>query len=108
MRANLSPRAQKNLHAAAGRDRQWMPHLARTGDKLILIHATNNARGQRQATAKRMGELDAWSWDSKKRRFFAELTVTNLHQVLDTWTVYGHIRVSLSDGIHEFMKGDTD
>jgi len=105
---NLSPRAQKNLHEAAARDRQWMPRLARTSDKLLLFHATRNARGQRQATARRMQTLEPWKWDNQKCRFAAELSVTNLRQVLDAWTEYGYIRITLSDGVHEFMKGDAD
>ena len=103
----LSPEAEKARENAALRDRLWMPHLARTSDKLVLTHATNNARGQRQATAGRMQDL-GWTWDDKKCRFFAELTTANLRQVLDVWTQYGYIRIVLSDGVHEFMKEGTD
>jgi hypothetical protein len=100
----LSPQAQKARDDAIARDRLWRPTLLRTSDKLILRHAVNNRRGQRQETANTMLALPGWAWDGKKRRFWADLTPENLETVLDAWKQGPYLYVNLSKGVHEYRE----
>ena len=95
----LSPEAQKAVENARARDTLWRPSLARTEHKLILRHATNNRRGQRQQTARVMLEELGWSWNAKKCWFHADLSPENLRAVLATWTNVGWLHLDLSEGV---------
>ena len=98
----LSPEAQKAVENARQRDALWHPSLARTEHQLVLRHAINNRRGQRQRTARVMLEL-GWSWDSCKGWFYADLTPENLRAALAAWTNEGWLHLSLSQGVRTYQ-----
>lgn len=90
----LSPRAQKAKHQAAGRQRGYNPTLARTSTRLILQRPTRGGRGYQNDFAGWVGRtLPAFRFDPKRNRWEAELSEANYEAVMAADT-----ELNISDG----------
>jgi len=100
----LSPEAEKARREGWSRQKMWWPSLSLLpSGKMIVQHAMNNRRGQRQALVRLMQDKLGWTWNGQKGWFQIDQNPENLKALLDEVWCCTYYRVRLSPGASEYI-----